>query len=112
MAKKERSMERIVTGSDRKTAQALRKVFLKVLSKDKKSDDVKLTYVYRAFRKKADYAIEGSPKTISKCVKAFDKFVKAQEKKAQKKAKKAEKSAMMPKAKYYAMKPSKDRKPS
>lgn len=112
MAKSSRELklERIVLGADRNTAQQLRKLFMKVLSKDKKSDGMNLSYVYRPFRKKAEYTIEGHPKTVLKCLGAFGKFVKKQEKIALKVEMQRAKAQPIPTGKYYTMKPAKERK--
>ena len=108
--KKAITLERIVLGTDRKSAQQLRKVLIKVLGKDKKSDGMQLTYLYRPFRKKAEYTIEGHPKTVKKCLGAFEKFLKKQEQIALKIEMQKQKAAPLPKGKYYTMKSAKERK--
>lgn len=112
MAKKEKTgiLERVVLGTDRKSAKQLLKIFMKVLSKDKKSDGVRLDFSYRPFRKRAEYTIEGHPKTVSKCLGAYEKFVLKQEKavaRAEEARCKAKPIAM---GKYYKMKAAKERK--
>lgn len=108
--KKKLTLERIVLGTDRKSAQKLRRVFIKVLSKDKKSDGMNLSYSYHPFRKKADYTVEGHPKTVTRCLRAFGKFVKKQEKIALKVEMQKAKAQPIPMGKYYTMKPLKERK--
>ena len=103
MANKQRTLERIVTETDRKSAQKLRGLVLKALSKDKKSDDMHFFYLYSPFRKQANFLLEGNKKTVAACLKVFGKFGKATEKKQAQKAKKAEKKANQ-KPKYYTRK--------
>ena len=112
MAKKEQSLtlERIVLGADRKSAQQLRKILIGILAKDKKSDGIRLSYLYRPFRKKAEYTVEGHPKTVGKCLAAFEKFLKKREKRALKMEMAQAKATPIPQGKYYTMKPLKERK--
>ena len=97
-------MERIVYGADRHSAKKLMRVFLKILSKDKKSDGIGVQYTYHPLRRKAEYAIEGHVKTIAKCVKAFAKFVRKQETAAAKAEAMKWKAQPMAMGKYYTMK--------
>lgn len=110
MAKKEPRLEKIVYGADRRSAQKLRNVFMKILSKDKKSSELSLSYTYKPFRKKANYTIEGGAKTVAKCIKAFDKFVLKQEKTARKLELQRMKAQPIAVGKYYTMKTAKERK--
>ena len=103
-------MERIVLGADRKSAKQLLKIFMKLLSKDKKSDGMRLSYSYRAFRKRAEYTIEGHPKTVSKCLGAFEKFVSKQERLRLRMETQNAKAQPMATGKYYTMKSAKERK--
>ena len=109
---KNETLERIVLGTDRKNAQKLRRVFIKVLSKDKRSDGLQLSYSYHAFRKKADYTVVGHPKTVAKCLRAFGKFVAKEEKVARKLEMAREKRAKatpIATGKYYTMRSAKER---
>ena len=110
MAKNEPRLEKIVYGTDRRYAQKIRNAFMKILAKDKKADGVRLTYIYKPFRKRADYTIEGSDKTVRKCLKAFRKLVLKEEKAVR--AIEAQKYKAQPMAvgKYYTMKTAKERK--
>jgi hypothetical protein len=112
MEQKEKSlrMEQIVLGMDRKNAKRLLNIFMKLLSKDKKSAGMRLTYSYRAFRKRAEYTIEGHPKTVSKCLGAYEKFILKQEKAAARAEEKRCKAKPIKTGKYYKMKPAKERK--
>ena len=115
MAKKNQpvTLERIVFGADRRSAQKLRKMLIGVIAKDKKSDGLRLAYTYRPFRKRAEYTLEGHPKTVGKCLKTFEKFMKKREKLALRAELRKTKAAPMPplpKGKYYTLKPLKERK--
>lgn len=110
MGKQEARTERIVLGTDRRTAQKIRNMLIKILSKDKKSDGVQFAYTYKPFRKKADYTIEGAAKTVAKCLKAFDKFVMKQEKTALKLEQQRVKAHPIARGKYYTMKSAKERR--
>ena len=101
---KNETLERIVLGTSRKSAVKLRRTFMKVLMKDKKSSGIALDYVYHPFRKRADYTIKGHPKTVRKCLRAFSKFVKKEEKAAARRDG-LRKLKPMATGKYYSLKP-------
>lgn len=108
--KKNLTLERIVLGTDRKSAQTLRKLLVKTLAGDKKSDGMRLDYLYRPMKHRAEYTVEGHPKTVKKCLAVFEKFLKKQEAVAAKLEAARMKAEPIPKGKYYTMKPLKERK--
>ena len=108
--KKNLTLERIVLGTDRKNAQTLRKLLIKVLAGDKKSDGLRLTYLYRPLRRRAEYTVEGHPKTVKKCLTTLEKFLKKQEQIALRLEAERAKAQPLPKGKYYTMKPLKERR--
>ena len=107
MTKKQPRMEQIVYRADRKTAKAIMKLFLKILTKDKKSDGMNFSYTYR--RKTARYTVEGDEKTVKKCLSSFDKYVKKYEAALKKIEKERAKARPLNVASYYTMKPLKER---
>lgn len=110
MMKKEPRIERVEYRTDRRTAQKLRNLFMKLLSKDKKSDGISLSYTYKPFRKKADYTIAGNEKTVLKCLRALTKFVRKQEKIQAKREAEKEKAVPIVRGSYYTMKSAKERR--
>ncbi|MBR2907585.1 MAG: hypothetical protein IKC26_11700 [Clostridia bacterium] len=110
MAKKEPRIERIEYSADRRTAQRLRNLFMKILSKDKKSDGISLSYTYKPFRKRADFTISGNEKTVLKCIKALGKFALKQEKTEAKRERDGMKATPIAKGSYYTMRSAKERR--
>lgn len=109
MDKKIIRTEEIEYEADRKTAEKLRKLLMKILSKDKKSDAVQFSYTYKPFRKRADFFVGGSEKLVLKCMKAFDRFVLKTEKAKEKRESKRNKEIPLKKGSYYKMKSRKER---
>lgn len=107
MDKKQSRMEQIVYSTDRKTAKTIMKLFLKILTKDKKSDGMHFTYSYR--KKTANYTVEGDKKTVKKCLSAFDRYVNKYEARVKKIEEQKNKAEPLQVAKYYTMKPLKER---
>ena len=103
MNKKE-TLERVVLKTNKKSAMKLRRTFMKVLMKDKKSSGMELRYTYHPLGRRADYTIQGHPKTVTKCLRAFSRFVKKQEKAAARRDG-LKKLKPMATGKYYTMKP-------
>jgi hypothetical protein len=98
----EKSVEHLtLDDTDKKNAEKLRKSFLKVLSKDKRSEEIHLEFRYNAFMKCAEYLVIGHPKTIKKCLAVMKKFLKTLDKKAKQKEKKEQKAWEMPKGVFY-----------
>ena len=101
MAKMEKAVERLTLDADKKSAEKLRKSFLKVLAKDTKSEELHLEFRYNLFRSCAEYLVIGHPKTVKKCLAVMKKFVKVLNKKQKQKEEKARKALELPKAVYY-----------
>ena len=89
----EKTVERLTLDADKKSAEKLRKRFLKVLAKDTKSEELHLEFRYNLFRSCAEYLVIGHPKTVKKCLAVMKKFVKALDKKQKQKEEKARKEA-------------------
>ena len=98
----EKSVEQLtLDDTDKRNAEKLRKSFLKVLSKDKRSEEIHLEFHYNAFMRCAEYLVIGHPRTIKKCLSVMKKFVRALDKQAKQKEKKEQKAWEMPKGTYY-----------
>ena len=110
MAKQAEKSERIEYRADKKSAQKVRSLLMKILSKDKKSDGIGFSYTYKSFGKKAEYVISGRSKTVLRCVAAFHKFILKEEKKAKKREAEGAKATPIARGSYYTMKPLKERK--
>jgi hypothetical protein len=107
MKQKPPRMEQIVYRADRKVAKAIMKLFLKILTKDQRSDGMNFSYSYR--RKTAHYTVEGDEKTVKKCISSFDRYVKKYEANLEKIEKAKQMAQPLKVAKYYTMKPLKER---
>lgn len=108
--KKTFRIEEISFTTDRRTAERLRSVFMRLLAKDKKSDGVGLLYSYKPLRKRACFTIGGGDKTVLKCVRAFGKFVRKKERADAKREEASMRGVPMARGSLYAMKPLRERK--
>ncbi len=95
--------------TDRRTAVRLRKLLVKILTKDEKSDGVSFSYTYRPFRKRVELVVGGDERLVLKCLKAFRKFVLRTNAEKEKREAAKNRAVPMKKGSYYALKPLKAR---